>query len=129
MFFLNPPRLRTGSPLWLRLPDETAVDAAVRLGRALEATTLAIQGPPGSGKTYTAAEMIVALVSDGRHVGVTANSHKVIGNVLDMVGEAAARAGIAVRLGQKTGPDEEPTCAAARQIGRASCRERVYVLV
>jgi predicted RecB family nuclease len=112
----NPPRLRQGSPLWLRLPDETAVAAATRLGLMLEDTTLAIQGPPGSGKTYTAAEMIVALVRAGRRVGVTANSHKVIGNVLDAVEAAAKRAGTSVRLGQRTGPDNEPTCDAARPL-------------
>jgi predicted RecB family nuclease len=112
----NPPRLRQGSPLWLRLPDETAVVAATRLGLALEDTTLAIQGPPGSGKTYTAAEMIVALVRAGRRVGVTANSHKVIGNALDSIEKAARRAGVTVRLGQRTGTDNEPTCDSARPL-------------
>jgi len=112
----NPPRLGSGSPLWLRLPDESAVAAATRLGLVLEDTTLAIQGPPGSGKTYTAAQMIVALVGQGRRVGVTANSHKVIGNVLDAVEQAARKAGVRVRLGQRTGPDNEPTCDAARPL-------------
>ena len=112
----NPPRLSGSSPLWLRLPGESAVAAATRLGLALVETTLAIQGPPGSGKTRTTAEMIVALVRAGRRVGVTANSHQVIGNVLDKVDEAARRAGVPVRLGQKTGSDGEPTCAAARPL-------------
>ncbi len=112
----NPPRLRQTSPLWLRLPDESAVDAATRLGLGLDETTLAIQGPPGSGKTHTAAEMIVALVRAGRRVGVTANSHKVIGNALDSIARAAARASVTVRLGQRTGSDNEPTCDAARPL-------------
>ena len=112
----NPPRLSGSSPLWLRLPGESAVGAATRLGLALVDTTLAIQGPPGSGKTHTTAEMIVALVRDGRRVGVTANSHQVIGHVLDKVDEAARRAGVPVRLGQKTGSDGEPTCTAARPL-------------
>jgi uncharacterized protein len=112
----NPPRLRDGSPLWLRLPDETAVDAATRLGLILDATTLAIQGPPGSGKTHTAAEMIVALVRAGRQVGITANSHRVIGNALDSVEKAAREAGLGVRLGQRTGRENEPTCEAARPL-------------
>ena len=45
----------------------------------LDATTLAIQGPPGSGKTYSGARMILELVRDGRRVGVTGSSHKVDG--------------------------------------------------
>ena len=40
-------------------PDESALEAARRLATALDRTTLAIQGPPGSGKTYTGARMIV----------------------------------------------------------------------
>jgi uncharacterized protein len=103
-----------GAPL--RLPDEKPVDAAVRLGLALEHGTLAIQGPPGSGKTYTAAQMIVALVAAGRRVGVTANSHKVIGNAVDAIEVAARRAGVAVRIGQRHAPDEEATSRIARSL-------------
>ena len=55
---------------------------------------LPIQGPPGSGKTYTGARVIVALVAAGKRVGVVANSHKVIGKVLDEVAVAAAEAGV-----------------------------------
>ena len=51
---------------------------------------LAIQGPPGSGKTYRAAEMIVALVRAGKRVGVTSNSHRVIKSVLRAVAERDA---------------------------------------
>ena len=52
-----------------------------------------IQGPPGSGKTYTGAQMVlVALVAAGQRVGVTANSHKVIGHFLDEIAEEARKA-------------------------------------
>jgi uncharacterized protein len=93
------------------------LEAAVRLGLSLDGGTLAIQGPPGSGKTYTAAQMIVGLVRDGRRVGVTANSHKVIGNALDKIHEAAAKAGLPVRIGQRHGQDEGPTSKHARPLG------------
>ncbi len=46
---------------------------------------LAIQGPPGSGKTFTGARMILELVAAGKRVGITAKSHKVIGNLLEEV--------------------------------------------
>ena len=50
-------------------PGETELDAACRLGVALIDGTLAIQGPPGSGKTYTGARMIVRLLAAGKRVG------------------------------------------------------------
>ena len=51
--------------------------------------------------------MIVDPVVKGRRVGVTANSHKVIGELLAKVAEAAASRGVAVRVGQRA--TEEPT--------------------
>src|SRR4029079_5236224 len=98
----------------LQNAGEESCAAAVRSVLALREGTLPIQGPPGSGKTYTGARMLVALVAAGRRVRVTANSHKVIGHLLDGVVEAARAAGVAVRVGQKPETDGEPTCAAAR---------------
>ena len=50
---------------------------------------LAIQGPPGAGKTFTGARMICELIRQGKKVGITAMSHKVIRNLLDEVIVAA----------------------------------------
>ncbi|MCU0483010.1 MAG: ATP-binding protein, partial [Chloroflexi bacterium] len=102
----------------LRLPGETPDAAARRLALRLDATCLPIQGPPGSGKTHTGARMILDLVADGKRVGVTANSHKVIGNLLDAIVEAAEHERRPpVRLGQKPGGDEDPTCRHATCYG------------
>lgn len=60
-------------------------ELVVRVGRALAGEVLAVQGPPGSGKTYTGAALIRALLDDGLRVGVTALSHKVINNLLTKV--------------------------------------------
>ena len=68
-----------GEPL--RRDGETALDAALRIAPRLASGVLPIQGPPGSGKTYTGARMICSLVQAGRKVGITANSHKVIRNL------------------------------------------------
>ena len=51
---------------------------------------LFIQGPPGAGKTYTTAHTIVELIRRRKKVGVAANSHKVIHNLLDVI-ETMAR--------------------------------------
>ncbi|HLX33704.1 MAG TPA: TM0106 family RecB-like putative nuclease [Candidatus Limnocylindrales bacterium] len=101
------PRLVGGSSGVLRRDGETSLQAAIRLGLDLDGTTLAIQGPPGSGKTFTAAAMIVALVRAGFRVGVTATSHKVISNALDKVRERAEKKSVAVRIGQRAGEDDE----------------------
>ena len=70
------------------------------LARSLRETCLPVQGPPGSGKTYTGARMIVELLARGRTVGITATAHKAITNLLDMVAEAAGAEGIALRAVQ-----------------------------
>lgn len=85
----------------LTVRDEGGSVAALRLAGQLGGTTLAIQGPPGSGKTFHGARMILALVAAGKRVGITANSHKVIGNLI----EAVLKAGDA-RVIQKAKPDE-----------------------
>jgi predicted RecB family nuclease len=85
----RPPRtaMLAGEPL--RRPSETDLEAAVRLALELDHTVLPIQGPPGSGKTFSGARMICALLAAGKRVGITANSHKVIGNLLREVYVAA----------------------------------------
>ncbi len=108
----------------LRLRGESTMDAALRLAPAIEGDVLPIQGPPGSGKTFTGAHMIVRLVDAGLKVGVVANSHKVIGNLLDTVDTVAAdllaKGEITrpVRIGQKPKEGREPTCGAATRIAR-----------
>jgi uncharacterized protein len=56
----------------------------------MEGTTLCIQGPPGTGKTHTAAKVIAHLLRQGKRIGVTATSHKVIHNLMEKVVETGA---------------------------------------
>lgn len=72
----------------------SVVDAVSRMDQ----TTLCIQGPPGCGKTYTAAHCILDLLGKGKKVGVTANSHKAILNVLRTVHEAMQTCGKNFRI-------------------------------
>ena len=87
-----------GGPL--RMDGESGLDAACRLVVALDHGMLAIQGPPGSGKTYTGARMAVRLLREGKRVGISATSHKVITNLLTEV-LAAAEGAVEVRAAQK----------------------------
>lgn len=50
--------------------------------RALDHSYVAVQGPPGAGKTFLASHVIVCLVAEGAKVGVVAQSHAVIENLM-----------------------------------------------
>ena len=102
----EPPRLDGEQ---VRRPGETALDAALRIVRRPDFGVLPIQGPPGSGKTYTGGRLICELVRSGARVGVVANSHKVIVNLLEAAMEAADEQGIELRAVRKPGgSDNEP---------------------
>lgn len=88
-----------GQPL--RNKGETAVQAAVRLCGHLSGGILPIQGPPGAGKTFTGAHMICELVRQGKTVGITANSHKVIRNLIDDTIKIADERGIELQCCHK----------------------------
>lgn len=70
---------------------ETPADAVLRVGHRLDGTVLAVQGPPGSGKTTLGARLIRDLLDAGRTVGVTATSHAVIGKLLNTVDRPAVQ--------------------------------------
>ena len=88
-----------GQPV--RLPDEDSLEAALRAASALQPGVFPIQGPPGTGKSHTGARMICRMVAEGKRVGITANSHKVIRNLIDKVLEAAAEMGVDLCCVQK----------------------------
>lgn len=93
----TPPRLASlgGQPATtaVRADGEDPLVAAVRLALDLDHGVLPIQGPPGTGKTWTGARMIAALVRAGKKVGITAQSHRAITNLLDKTSEAFVEAG------------------------------------
>jgi hypothetical protein len=89
----------------LKSADETSLAAAMRLAPHLNGV-FPIQGPPGTGKTHIGARMICTLAQAGKNLGITANSHKVIRNVLDEVLEAAPELGTSVECIQKVSETE-----------------------
>jgi uncharacterized protein len=70
-------------------PLEQTIDAV----RRLDGSYLFIQGPPGSGKTYTGSHAIAALLAEGKRVAVSSNSYKAINNLLKGVEEVLLKQG------------------------------------
>lgn len=105
----RPPPLDPDRPAGTPLADPTrdVVEAASGLALALDGGVLPIQGPPGTGKTYTAARMIVALVTRRKRVGISAQSHKTISNLLEELLRAADETGRPVRVVQRAGELDE----------------------
>ncbi len=103
-----PPRIDGHDGRPLRHEGERILDAAIRVVGSLSFGYLPLQGPPGTGKTYTGARMIVDLARQGKRVGVTAVSHKVIRNLLDEVHTASLEGGAPVMLAHKIGRKAKP---------------------
>ena len=59
------------------------------------------EGPPGTGKSHTADEMILTLIREGKKVGITAFSHKVILGLIEKVIQASKKAGISIHCLRK----------------------------
>ncbi|HET6300072.1 TM0106 family RecB-like putative nuclease [Microbacterium sp.] len=79
----RPPRT-VSSALPAAGSDDVAAIARAILD--LDHSYLAVQGPPGTGKTYVGSHVIARLVRDhGYKVGVVAQSHKVVENMLDRI--------------------------------------------
>jgi uncharacterized protein len=97
-----PPRV-VGTPEGAPLAREgdDVVAAARRIALSLDQSVLPIQGPPGSGKTYTGARMIVELVAAGKRIGITATAHKAITNLVDAAVAAAVVEDVDLRVIQR----------------------------
>ena len=89
-------------------PAEPIQQAAREVVLRLDESVLPVQGPPGSGKTYIGAEMILSLVAAGRKVGIVAFTHRALTNLLDEVLAHAAYQGVHVSAIRKLESDEEP---------------------
>lgn len=111
------PYLSARELLLKKLPDisghsmtnegETILESALRIASNIRSGVLPIQGPPGTGKSYSGAKMICAFVKQGKRVGITANSHKVIRHLIDKVIESAIEDGVNLKAIQKPKDMEE----------------------
>ena len=118
----RPPRLVDGG----HLPDlgvadgggpgvETAVRGAVE---RLDRSYLAVQGPPGTGKTHLGSHVIARLVEQGWRVGVVAQSHSAIENMLSAVVDKAGVPADLVAKKQRAKDAEGPSAGTRTQMWR-----------
>jgi uncharacterized protein len=98
--------LAEGRPDALALRLLNRVPPSTHSVTRLDQEVLAIQGPPGAGKTFAGGQMICDLAAAGRKVGIAATSHKVIRNLLEAVEKEAERRSLNVKLAQKVGKDD-----------------------
>jgi uncharacterized protein len=82
----QPPRFRTlPGPVEVPHREDGSADYAAAITeslRDLDHSYLAVQGPPGTGKTYVGAHVIGRLLAGGWKIGVVAQSHNVVENLL-----------------------------------------------
>ncbi|MBB6119910.1 TM0106 family RecB-like putative nuclease [Nocardiopsis algeriensis] len=114
-----PPRLDPPGPL--PRPADCGGDtvaAVIAAADRLDHSYLAVQGPPGAGKTYLAAQLITHLARQGKTIGVCSTSHKAVENLMAAALRATAAAGVDLpaakraRSKKDTDPDlpwEQPT--------------------
>ena len=96
-------------------PDSDLVPQVIDIAGRLDSSVLCIQGPPGCGKTFTSAAVIAELLKRGKRIGVTANGHKTITNLLESVIEQAESIGLqdasVIKVG---GNSDEPILKAGK---------------
>lgn len=84
-------------------PGGDAVAAITSALQERDGSFVAVQGPPGAGKTYTGARVIARLAAEhGWRIGVVAQSHAVVEHLLESVVVAGVPA---ERVGKSAAPD------------------------
>ncbi|WP_395310494.1 TM0106 family RecB-like putative nuclease [Mycobacterium sp. AMU20-3851] len=97
------PRTRSGAALPRPQTPDGNAEAITAALLDLDDSYLAVHGPPGTGKTFTSAKVIARLAGEhGWRVGVVAQSHAVVENLLDGVVAAGADP---ARVGKKKARD------------------------
>ena len=108
--------------------DLDPVGAVLSLGESY----LFVQGPPGSGKTWQGARMAIALMREGKRVGITSLSHKAIHNFLRAVQHEADRQRFTFS-GAKRGDPETETAFESRCLVTSTdtdaCADPMFQLV
>jgi predicted RecB family nuclease len=107
LLYRQSPRIRNQSSPSIIPEGMNLLSGTIQAVSNLEESLLCIQGPPGSGKTYTAANVILHLIQQGKTTVVSANSHAAIANLMLKVAEIAREQSIEVQA-LKVGGEEDP---------------------
>ena len=83
------PRLRDRGRGSTIQPDVITPETVTAVIEALDSSHVVVQGPPGSGKSTTAAHAVVALLTAGKRVALAAQSHKALHNLCRKIEQTA----------------------------------------
>ena len=92
----------------------------------LNSSCIFLQGPPGSGKTFYSSHAIVELLKKNKKIAVTANSHKVIHNLLERVENIATKQKFVFKGLKKGNPNDGDTFYDGKQI-KTESNEKKYI--
>src|SRR5687768_4462983 len=106
-----PPQTVSGNLPQNQSQGEDLVGTVIAAVDALDGSTLAVQGPPGAGKTYLAGRLIAHLIRGGRSVGVTSTSHKAVENVLSAALAAGRELGVPIPTAKRAKGVPAKDCA------------------
>jgi predicted RecB family nuclease len=120
----TPPRVvgvEAGAPL---LGGAEANEASVTaLVAGLDQSTVAVQGPPGAGKTRVASAAITELAVRGRRIGIASNSHKAINKLIEEVQKQAVARSVSLRVTKINRDAEDELVVKGKATGRAAMKE------
>lgn len=85
---------------------EDLVSETISVVERMQNSYIFIQGPPGSGKTYTGSHLIAKLLRDGKRIAVASNSHKAINNLLHAIDKRMIEAGASYKGVKKVSSDD-----------------------
>jgi len=100
--------LRNSPNLSMQEDGQSHIDYATSVLLNMNGDYLAIQGPPGSGKSYTGSHLILNLIKKGKRIGITAMSHKVISNLLQKIQDESEKQEVPVKMLQKPQSNATP---------------------
>lgn len=83
-----------GQPIATSHDPEFRLLEIIHAVRNLDNSYLAIQGPPGSGKTFTAKHVIAELLKLGKKIGISSNGNKAINHLLINTAKYCKKEGI-----------------------------------
>ena len=98
-------KVKIGEPIFDIEKD--LIEESTLAVKKLNSSYLLVQGPPGSGKTFTSAKIILSLIKDNKTVGITSNSHKAINNLLMQIENLALEENFTFKGLKKSSKDEQ----------------------